>query len=123
MKRIILLLVFFLAVIIPGNVPAASYAEVRIDPDSQFEEGAFYGIWMGASKELEDAIAYASDYPAEIGGVQIFLTTDWENLNPEPWYVVSAGEYGSENEANASLAGVQQVCGDAYVKWTGDYIG
>ena len=119
MKRIILILVFLLAMIIPGNVLAASNVEVNIDPDSPFEEGAFYGIWMGASKELEDAVVYASDYPAEIGAVQIFLTTDWENLNPEPWYVLTAGMYASRTEAESVLPMIQAYYPDAYVKYSG----
>ena len=46
-----------------------------------------------------------------------------EIINAEPWYVVSAGEYSTESAANSFLARVKQYCPDAYVKWTGSFIG
>ena len=83
----------------------------------------FYGIWCLGTKDESEAQAYASWLTSMGYSAGVYLTTDWSNLNPEPWYVVSAGEYAGDTEAYDSLGWVQQVCGDAYVKWTGDYIG
>ncbi len=44
---------------------------------------------------------------------QVFVTKDWSNLNPEKFYVVTAGIYQSESEANAALASAQSFCADA----------
>ena len=82
---------------------------------------AFYGIWCFGSTDEYDAIAYAENLSAMGYPAAVYLSTDWSDLNADPWYVVSAGEYGTESEAYESLGWVQQVCGDAYVKWTGAY--
>lgn len=83
----------------------------------------FYGIWCCGSRESEDAGDYANSlrnagYPAEV-----YLTTDWSNLNTEKYYVVTAGIYETENDANANLVSVQNFCPDAYVKYSGNYQG
>lgn len=54
---------------------------------------------------------------------QVFVTTDWSNLNSEKFYVVTAGVYLSESDANAALPSVQGFYPDAYVKYSGDYQG
>ena len=60
-----------------------------------------------------------SGYSAEV-----FLTTGWENLNSEPWYVVSLGRASSEDGADAVLDRAHTgEYGDAYVKWSGSYVG
>ena len=51
------------------------------------------------------------------------MTTDWSNLNTEKFYVVTAGVYAAESDANAALASVQSVYPDAYVKYSGDFQG
>ena len=54
----------------------------------------------------------------------IFVTTDWSNLNSEKWYVVTAGIYYSEEDAKDALPDVKNAgYSGAYVKYTGDYIG
>ena len=84
---------------------------------------SFYGIWCMGTQNEGEAYDYAENLKAQGYPACVYLTTDWSNLNPEPWYVVSAGEYQSEEEAYNNLSWIKQVCGDAYVKWTGDYIG
>ena len=83
----------------------------------------FYGVWCSASKSYADMQAAAgqlSQYGLPSG---IFVTTDWSNLNPEFWYVLSAGTYTSESAAYAALPQIQSVFPDAYVKYSGNYIG
>ena len=99
--------------------PAAASEGISIDPVSPFRNGAFTGIWIGADKTLEGAKALADSTPAEIRPVQIFLTTDWSNLNPEPWYVLTAGMYASAYEAELMLPEIQQYIPDAYIKYSG----
>ena len=82
----------------------------------------FYGIWTMGSKNESDAIQAADTLKSQGFDAKVYLTTDWSNLNPEPWYVVSAGEYASESEANNALAAVKSAgYSSAYVKYTGDY--
>ena len=84
---------------------------------------AFYGIWCYGSKEEGDAYNYADSLKTVGFSAEVFLTTDWGNLNTEKYYVVTAGTYRTENDANASLPSVQNFCADAYVKYSGDYQG
>ncbi|MDO4648999.1 MAG: SPOR domain-containing protein [Eubacteriales bacterium] len=82
----------------------------------------FYGIWCTASHDKADCDRTAADLNGKGFPANVYETTDWSNLNPVHWYVVSAGEYGSEAQAAGCLAGVQGAgYGDAYVKYTGEY--
>lgn len=83
----------------------------------------FYGIWCYGGKSEEDANAYVQSMRSSGYDAQVFVTTDWSNLNPEKFYVVTAGIYQSESEANAALASAQSFCADAYVKYSGDFQG
>lgn len=83
----------------------------------------FYGIWCFASKDEQEAQQVADNYRQQGIDAQVFLTTDWSNLNSEPWYVVSAGTYRTEGEADQALAAVQSVQPDAYIKHSGDWQG
>ena len=83
----------------------------------------FYGIWCSASKSYDDLQSEANALTGQGLPAQIFVTTDWSNLNPEFWYVLSAGTYASEEAAYSSLPLVQAVRPDAYVKYSGEYIG
>lgn len=83
----------------------------------------FYGIWCASSKDREDA-EKAANLLAEQGfDGRVFITTDWSNLNSEKWYVVTAGVYPSKEEADAVLSGIQSLYPDAYIKYSGDWIG
>ena len=83
----------------------------------------FYGIWCYGSKGEADANSYAETLKSSGFDARVFVTTDWSNLNTEKFYVVTAGVYGSEAEANSALASVQSVYPDAYVKYSGDFQG
>lgn len=85
---------------------------------------AFYGIWCYASKDIYEASKIA-EILLQNGyySASVYTTTDWSNLNTEKWYVVSAGAYITEDEAEAELAGVQSIYPNAYVKYSGDWQG
>ena len=98
-------------------------ASVEIDPDSPFRNGEFVGIWIGAADNLEEAKSQAEEAAAHVGVVQIFLTSDWSNLNPDPWYVLTAGIYASRSEAEMMLPEIQKYDPEAYIKASGARIG
>ena len=83
----------------------------------------FYGIWC---IECQDsAVAWEACQPLLDKGyhARVYTTTDWSNLNPTPMYAATAGVYYSEQEANIFLPIVQIVYPNAYVKYSGDFIG
>ena len=83
---------------------------------------AFYGIWVYASKSYDEASSFAGEVSSNGFQGFVFTTTDWSNLNSEKWYVVTAGQYGTEKEAINKLDAVQNYYPDAYVKFSGDHI-
>lgn len=94
------------------------YVPTNIEP-STYEP--FYGIWCYGSKGETDAQNAAAGLAQNGFPAQVFVTTDWTNLNSVRWYVVTAGVYATESEAKAMLANVQQIYPDAYVKYSGEW--
>ena len=84
---------------------------------------AFYGIWCNASKSFSEAQKAADNFSQKGFDAQVFVTSDWSNLNSEKWYVVTTGVYFSKEEAKAALSGVQAVYPDAYIKYSGNWQG
>lgn len=83
---------------------------------------SFYGIWVYASKSYDEAESFSGDVYSNGFNGFVITTTDWSNLNSEKWYVVTAGQYGTEKEANNKLDEVKKYYPDAYVKYSGDHI-
>ena len=81
----------------------------------------FYGIWVYASKSQDDAEEYSHTVSSNGFNAYVEVTTDWNNLNTEKWYVVTAGKYASENEAQNKLDDIKAYYPDAYVKYSGEY--
>lgn len=104
-------------------------ASAGIQPSAQQNDYAqssnspFYGIWCKASKSQGDAQTAAAELSQRGFDGQVFVSTDWSNLNGVTWYVVTAGVYSSKEEAEAALPGVQSAYPDAYVKYSGDWLG
>ena len=89
---------------------------------SKYQE-PFYAILCMASKDPADA-EKSVEYLNENGfNAHMLLTTDWSNLNSEPWYVVTAGYYNTEDAAQNDLSSVRKLYSDAYIKYTGDWQG
>lgn len=84
----------------------------------------FWGIWTDASKDRAEVEAIAQRIHDQTGDkVTVVLTTDWSNLNSEPWYVISMGRWSSEADAKAALPRIQaNGYPDAYVKYSGDKV-
>jgi septal ring-binding cell division protein DamX len=82
----------------------------------------FFGVWVTGSKDPNECEAVAAELTEKGFAGKVYVTTDWENLNQEKWYVVSAGEYPTEGEAEQILAQVKaEGYADAYVKYTGSH--
>lgn len=112
---------------------AAAEAEERARQEAEERErsqhassrnaSAFWGVWIAACKESANAETIASEARnAGFSSAAVYTSTDWENLNPERWYVVSLGQYGSQSDAEAVLSKARKIgYGDAYVKHTGNH--
>lgn len=111
---------------LPADLTAAGKSETGTvepepDPVTADVRTPFYGIWTGAFQNRADADAFAAAMQSSGLPAAVYLTSDWSNLNAAPWYVISAGEYATEAEANAALSSVQAAGYDnAYVKYTGN---
>lgn len=106
------------SVVVPSPVEESQESSFE-----QYEAAPFYGIWCTASKDYAEAESSAYYISQQGFNAQVFVTTDWSNLNSEKWYVVSAGVYSTEEEANAALPGVRSIYADAYVKYSGRWQG
>ena len=119
------------------NIQAAGYWDAYVKYTGNWQSGGntgtkrnvsvpspFYGIWITASKDITDVQNVVTEARNRGLNAGLYITTDWSNLNPEFWYVASAGEYASEASANAALPNIQAAgYGDAYVKYTGSWQG
>ena len=93
------------------------------DNDSGAEaHPAFYGIWCGASKDKSAAERIASSVRDRGFPAEVFVSTDWGNLNSDKWYVVSAGTYDSKEEAEKVLPEVKKYFESAYIKYSGEWV-
>lgn len=84
---------------------------------------AFYGIWCGAAKKQFKAEKEASLLRNKGFDAEVFVTTDWDNLNQEKWYVVSAGVYSTKSDAKNALSSVKKIYPSAYIKYSGEWQG
>ena len=99
------------------------YADTLNDSADSDQDYSFYGVWCFASRDYYSADLVASELCEKGYPAFVCLSTEWSNLNSEPWYVVTAGDYYSEDEAKAVLEHIQQTIPDAYIWWSGYYIG
>lgn len=91
--------------------------------DGFFNRNGFYGVWCSAFKTEEEAYAFVDNLSSQGYYLQVTLTTWWSNLNSDPYYVVTYGAYDTKEDAEAALQDIQNVCADAYVKYSGAYVG
>ncbi len=84
-------------------------------------EEPFYGIWCCAVKEEDEAVKVAQDLDEKGFDGSVIISSAWTDLNQDKWYVVTAGIYDSELQAQNDLPNVQNAgYKDAYIKYTGD---
>ncbi len=111
---------------IQRETPSAYVPQTHVEvSDTTYMNGyqPFYGIWCFASKDYNAAVKAADEMVRRGYYANIFITTDWSNLNKEKWYVVSSGVYAYEEDAKAMLWSVQKDYPDAYVKFSGSWQG
>lgn len=111
--------------VVEPEVPKADekiYVDIfkKYGTDSGSEYAPFYGIWVFASLDGNDAddFYYSTD---NWDNTYVLLSSDWDNLNSKPYYVVSIGKYETEDEAKSALSDVKKTYPDAYVKYSGNY--
>ena len=100
--------------------PAANTEDVSEIP----LDDNFYGVWVGAFKDYEDAMDLQEVLiNNNFGDALIVDSTDFSNLNKDQFFCVAAKLTLDENEAEEVLADVKaEGYTDAYVKNAGDYV-
>ncbi|MBR6459753.1 MAG: hypothetical protein IKS49_06315 [Actinomycetaceae bacterium] len=84
---------------------------------SSSQNEPFWGVWFSAYKS--DAEAQQAAAATGMPEVQVVVTSEWENLNPETWYALTYGRYSTEAEANQARQQILSQHPDAYVKYSG----
>ena len=89
---------------------------------SSHNNESFYGVWVSASKNESDVEDVAHRLN-ELGyDSSIIFSPSWENLNPEPYYCVTAGRYASRSAAEHALDSIHKLgYSDAYIKFSGPH--
>ena len=90
---------------------------------SSNEHAPFYGIWCRATKNRSVAEDAASEMEEKGLPAEIFVSSDWSNMNSDMWYVISAGTYETKAEAESMLPHVQDYYPSAFIKYSGAWIG
>ncbi len=107
----------------PSAVQEATSSVSESEP-TQATPQPFYGIWVAAFKEEQNAKNAVSELQKKGFDAVMLVSSQWSNLNQEKWYVVSAGSYATMDAAQKDLPSVQAAgYSDAYIKHTGDWKG
>ncbi len=89
--------------------------------DSAFEDG-FYGIWIAAEKNRDDAIKRAEELNEKGFDSYVAFSPEWEDLNSRDYYCVTADRCYDETDAEAALITLQDMgYDDAYIKHSGKH--
>lgn len=84
----------------------------------------FFGVWCYSSKDMEVAQSKADELSRHGLDGRVYISSEWNNLNKERWYCVSAGESLTESDAEKILdAALNAGYTKAYIKYTGEFIG
>lgn len=106
-----------------GNAVQLNLPDSNVTPNGNNTFSPFYGIWCEADNDYNEAQKYVQSWKNRgFSSADVFLTSDWSNLNSEPWYAVSVGIYKSEGDARNALSKVQAIYGDAYIKYSGEHL-
>lgn len=89
------------------------------------KEQDYYGVFVSSAKSSAGLIPTINKLEeAGFDTNSTVYTPDFSGLNPEPYYVVTAGLYKSESDAREALSGIKTAgFKDAYVKYAGTYTG
>lgn len=93
----------------------------EVDYDMPDVNEGFYGVWVSAFADNEDADKLKSELDDKGFDAIVLLSSEWSQMNSKPFYCVSAGRCSSESEAEGLLENVKsEGYKDAYVKYTGE---
>ena len=93
----------------------------EVDYDMPDVNEGFYGVWISAFTDEEDADKLKSELDDKGFDAIVLLSSEWSEMNSKPFYCVSAGRCLDESEAEGLLANVKsEGYKDAYVKYTGN---
>ena len=108
-----------------GNQKNTDDTPTNTDGDTIEDEShlPFYGVWCTGYKTEAEALSYIQSSGLGAYNPQIFITTQWSNLNKEKFFVVTAGVYKTKSAADNALSSVKSIVPDAYVKYSGNWIG
>ncbi|MCR4656095.1 MAG: SPOR domain-containing protein [Lachnospiraceae bacterium] len=94
------------------------------EEESLIKEDPFYGVWVKAYKDREDADAIVEKLSDKGYDAATVYAPDWDKLSKEPYYCVTAGKCETKEEADKLLKEVKaDGYKDAYVKYSGERIG
>ena len=104
---------------------ATEHTELEVQHEAvKSQTESFWGVWVMASKDKGAADNVANELRANGYDSSTVITTDWANLNNESWYVVTAGRFRNENDANSVIPKlVADGYQGAYSKFSGEYVG
>ncbi len=98
--------------------------ETAKEEESLIKEDPFYGVWVKAYKDRDDADAIVEKLSDKGYDASSVYAPDWEKLSKEPYYCVTAGKCETKQEADKLLKKVKaDGYKDAYVKYSGERIG
>ena len=81
----------------------------------------FYGVWVGSLKDREKAVELTDKLKEKGFDPEYVYSPEWNNLNPEPYYCVTADKCFTKDAADVILEEAKKAgFKDAYVKYTGD---
>ncbi|WP_026496754.1 SPOR domain-containing protein [Butyrivibrio sp. WCD3002] len=88
-------------------------------PSDYYDEG-FYGVWVGAYEDLEEAKELAQKIEDQGAVATVVFSPEWENLNPKPFYCVTYDRFETESSAEGALVNAKTSGYDgAYIKFSG----
>lgn len=95
--------------------------KVPIQDDNIDEDSHFYGVWIGAYKEHRDAMKLVEKVQNEGFDAYCVYSSDYENLNKEPYWCVTIGKSQYDERARElAEKAIEAGYKGAYVKYTGN---
>lgn len=85
---------------------------------------SYYAVFVSAAKDKSECAS--TELRLEEAGFEssVIFAPDFSELNPEPYYAVTAGLFGTKEAAESCLVNVKASgLNDAYVKYCGKYVG
>ena len=102
------------------ELPATEWYDLT---DITGNPSGFYGIWCTGANNKEDAAKLAQAIADAGLACALFYSEDWSNLAGSGLYLVSAGTYETEAEAQEVLSLVTMYIPEAFIAYSGSFLG